>query len=336
MSGIPMNEKQVILQIPVLDNEASNEIVTVRNLRKKYDLSAEDLCSMTGIARTTLSRLENPMNLSLVSLRNNMSRLLTVFTKEELEYVRDAWIEETGRRKRSPEEELIYKNSVLKGLRLRHKMSKEQLCKATGISKTTLDRLENFKGVSMAALMHNIPKLGKVFSAKELEEVVDAFNNFLKARTIHVYGTDEENISEGNPDVMDEPVAPEEVATLKSLRSKHRLSIKEVADMAGVTPATVWQWESKDFSDLRQKQIEQLKRVYSDDELDAVRYGQAIPEISRQDDINARLNSIENLNSELTAVFELLSMDGKNRLVQFADYLYYQERGLAFPAVFKS
>ena len=109
MSGIPMNEKQVKLQIPFLDKEATNEIVTVRNLRKKYDLSAEDLCSMTGIARTTLSRLENPMNLSLVSLRNNMSRLLTVFTKEELEYVRDAWIEETGRRKRSPEEELIYK-----------------------------------------------------------------------------------------------------------------------------------------------------------------------------------------------------------------------------------
>ena len=62
MSGIPMNEKQVKLQIPVLDKEAANEIVTVRNLRKKYDLSAEDLCSMTGIARTTLSRLENPMN----------------------------------------------------------------------------------------------------------------------------------------------------------------------------------------------------------------------------------------------------------------------------------
>lgn len=53
---------------------------------------------------------------------------------------------------------------------------------------------------------------------------------------------------------------------LTRLRQEHKWSLKTLAELIGVTPATVWQWE-RDEGKIKAKQLKQLQSAFTDEEL---------------------------------------------------------------------
>lgn len=127
--------------------------------------------------------------------------------------------------------------------------------------------------------------------------------------------------------------------SLTELRKYHRMSLGYVAKQLCVTPATIWQWEQKPNSWLKQKHRLQLQRVFSQEDISEAfdpdwKPNEQEPEENKEiiEDTIRSENDI--LFRELTSVFTGLSDTGKRALVEFADYLYHREKGLTLPKVF--
>ena len=162
---------------------------------------------------------------------------------------------------------------------------------------------------------------------------------------------------------------PLPVFSLTDLRNNHGISMAKLAAMLGVTPATVWHWEQRPSTELKPKQLRMLETVFMRSEVEALvhpeRYfdengnqikdfypdpAPAVEEEEEQQpqttapqettaiwagDMTTSLTGKElsTLLNELTAVFLSLDDEGKQELVQLADFLYHSRRGMKLPPV---
>ena len=152
---------------------------------------------------------------------------------------------------------------------------------------------------------------------------------------------------------------------LIALRNSHGLSTAKVAALVGVTPATVWHWEQKPASELSPKNLKQLATVFSENEIESIlnpqdyfdEHGNQIKPILDKEAASAMQQTLESvklensdstvrknehdgtdsdfLYNEITTVFNKLSENNKKLLVDYADFLYHQERGMKLPYVTK-
>ena len=126
----------------------------------------------------------------------------------------------------------------------------------------------------------------------------------------------------------------------------------KLARKIGVTNGSIWQWENKKTSELKEKQINLLKKYFSDDEVDSLfnpgKYfapdGTPIIEMKTKEaqepdetdnDVYIQETNQEDTfyEKEIITVLRLLTDNNKQNLVQYADYLYHQEQGMKLPHV---
>lgn len=138
---------------------------------------------------------------------------------------------------------------------------------------------------------------------------------------------------------------------LTKLRQSKGISSAKLAALIGVTPATVWHWEQRPAVELRPKQLKQLEAAFTQDEIDSLFHPekylddngrwiaqspvpQSEPE-QLQIEIEETVLDPELVRAarEVLAVATVLSVEGRQRLVQFADFLYHSENGMVMPGI---
>ena len=129
--------------------------------------------------------------------------------------------------------------------------------------------------------------------------------------------------------------------SLKELREYHRMSLNDVAEKLGVTPATIWQWEQKPNDWLKPKHKLQLQRAFSQEDIAEAfdpdwNPPEPEPEQPKREPICVTAFSeseLEHMIRELMCVFTELNDDRKTVLVDYADYLYHQQTGMKLPRI---
>lgn len=140
-------------------------------------------------------------------------------------------------------------------------------------------------------------------------------------------------------------------SNLTELREKYRLSMGMIARKIGVTPATVWQWEHKDPTELKPKAIKALKTVFPPAEVTLMINPDA--DVSEESfempgqepvqeqfittgtfQIEPELEPEPELEdetlSDLKEVYDLLSDSGREQLLSYARYLFMVDKGVNF------
>ena len=132
--------------------------------------------------------------------------------------------------------------------------------------------------------------------------------------------------------------------SLKTLREYHRMSLNDVGEKLGVTPATIWQWEQKPNSWLKPKHLLQLQRAFSPEDIaEAFDPDWTPPEPEPEQPTREPIcqtafsdSELEHMIRELMCVFTELNDDRKTALVDYADYLYHQQTGMKLPRITQS
>lgn len=151
----------------------------------------------------------------------------------------------------------------------------------------------------------------------------------------------DEKTNQGSP--------PGNIWTLTDLRNSKGLSMAKLASMIDVTPATVWQWERKPISELRPKQLKLLEKVFTPGEVDSLLHPEEYfnedgvqikpfdppvekpeDELPQDDPVDVALSAALR---EVSLVIMMLSPESRERLVQYADWLYHFENGMRLPSV---
>ena len=140
-------------------------------------------------------------------------------------------------------------------------------------------------------------------------------------------------------------------SNLTELREKYRLSMGMIAKKIGVTPATVWQWEHKDPTELKPKAIKALKTVFPPAEVTLMINPDADVseesfEMPGQEPVQEQFITTGTFQiepelepepepedetlSDLREVYDLLSDSGREQLLSYARYLFMVDKGVNF------
>ena len=299
------------------------EPMSLREVRLKHNMLLKELSKAAGIDISTLSKIETRKESYADNLPElYIERLKKVFSEQEIKAilltynelpaapapaakspakpVKNQSAKAKKKLKAGSSGKISYPGErVLKMLRKDKNLRLLELCSLTGLSRATVDRLENFRDFySMPT--DPLKKLAKVFSKEEIACIRDSFQkyiNWLKTEACSepacdsVKAVEDGQKTNAAPDVETKPAEnpdkeeanmtenPVEsttaevttpATTLKGLRLQHNLTLKELGNIMETSTKCAWMMESKSPLDLTPNDLGMLKKAFSEEELQVI------------------------------------------------------------------
>lgn len=311
---------------------------TLKELRLKHQYTQDQASRIMGCCISVISAMErvplkdiNRKNIKYFKNAYSDAELRAVFEANNVAYIDDL---DAALQNKPAEPETL----TLKGLRIKYKLTLEDASRLMGVHKQHVWEIENKELYLLTPAA--LASLKKLYPLEELKRVFDDHH-------VQYIGDLEKIASKARPDgypifsvrkkpaIKSVPLTEEDINnphSIKGLRFKHGLTLKEAANKMGIALSTAWKIENMPIPELDIRHIIALKRAYAEEELKNVFTANPVNE-SIASVFSIDIPSDSTAAAWLDSVYNQLSAEDKERVAKYAEFLLYKERGLNLPAV---